>query len=539
MMHRRTFLRTLSVGAAACAVAPFETLARQAEPQRPNVLFIPIDDLKPLLGCYGAKHIHSPNIDRLAKRGVIFNNAQCQFPVSVPSRVSLLTGMYPDSTGIQDLRTQMRDRHPDALTLPQHFRNRGYASCGVGKTFDSRAVDKGHDTPSWSHGYVRHPVEQLNPNYPRPVGYGYLHPETRKRTAEVEELRRNHKGSGKEKWKLFQKVPGSRPAYESMDVPDDAYIDGAIANHGMMQLENLTSQAQPFFLSVGFFKPHLPFAAPKKYWDLYDPEEIDLAAYQELPRGGAEIAYQPGWELRHGYTGVPKGDLPEDYQRKLIHGYYACISYIDAQVGKLLDKLDELKIADNTIICLWGDHGWHLGDHNMWCKHSTFEQAMRSPLIICDPVSSRTPQASRGTIADGPVGFVDVFPTLCALAGLPTPEHLQGVDLSPMLRDTKVQLKSMQLSQYPRSKDGVKYVGYTLRSDRHRATFWLKREDAALPDAASRAEWVELYDYKTDPEERVNVAGDASYAAVLQVFSKALPQQVAHGRSHPPLPKVK
>ncbi len=526
-MNRREFLRSLSFGAAACTLGMPETLLAQAGGGRPNVLFIGIDDLKPLLNCYGASQIISPNIDRLAKLGVIFANAQCQQAVCAPSRASLLTGLYPDSTGVLDLKTQMRDVNPDVLTLPQHFRNHGYATTGVGKTFDSRAVDENHDAVSWSHGYVAWPADQFNADFPQPV-WGYQAPATRQRVEHAQELIRR---TGKNQREIARQTPGSRPAFENADVPDDAYTDGAIAKHAMRKMEALAKADQPFFLSVGFYKPHLPFVAPKKYWNLYDPAKIDLADYQKLPHDGPDLAYQPGWELINGYSDVPEPrPFPEDYQRSMIHGYYACISYIDAQVGKLLDKLDELGIADQTAICLWGDHGWHLGDHDMWCKHSNFEQAVRSPLIIAPTPATRGYQ--RNATAEGVVGFVDIFPTLCDLAGLPVPAAVQGESLEPMLRDPNASVKQYAMSQFPRGYQGKRYMGYSLRSNRYRCTFWIPREVADQPDAVDHAAWIELYDYKTDPLETVNLAADPAHAEVVGEFRNALPGRLTLGRSY-------
>jgi len=381
------------------------TLPTQAA-ERPNVLFIAVDDLKPLLGCYGDLQVKSPNIDRLASRGTVFMNAHCQQAVCGPSRASLLTGVGPDTTKVWDLKTLIRKALPDVVMLPQYFKQNGYTVVGMGKIFDPRSVDNGKDMDkaSWT--------EYLHPECKADESFGCLNPAYLKHLAAVKDKLEKTKGYNK---KL--KIAG-RPYCDMADVEDTAYFDGAMAETAVKTLADLAQKKHPFFLAVGFKKPHLSFNAPKKYWDLYNREDLKLAEYIDMPKGAPAYAFQPGWELR-SYSGVPrKGRLPEPIQRELIHGYYACVSYIDAQVGKLLDALDAAGVADNTVIVLWGDHGWHLGDHSIWCKHTNYEQATRAPLIFVDPVAGRS-----GNRTDSPVNFVDIYPTLCKLAGLPNPRQ--------------------------------------------------------------------------------------------------------------------
>lgn len=519
-MKNNKLLNYLAVGATAGAVG-MSLQAAETKTKHPNILFIPIDDLKPLLGCYGDKTAITPNIDRLAKRGMVFMNAQCQQAVCGPTRASIMTGLYPDTTKVWDLKTKMRKMNPDVLTLPQYLKQKGYETTGVGKTFDPRCVDKKMDGPSWSITYSQGWNTFLfNKKHPWPAG-GYQNPETKKIHKDLKKQIKNSakKMSWNEERKLFCKTPGARPPTECYDVPDDSYADGAICNKGIKLMEQLSKGGKPFFLSVGFYKPHLPFVAPKKYWDMYDRKKLQVAPFQDMPKDGVQMAFQPGWEIRSGYSDIPKGKFPKEMQLELIHGYYACISYIDAQVGRLLDKLDELGIVDDTIICLWGDHGWHLGDHSMWCKHSNFEQAVRAPLIIASPKIK-----GKGEKSDSMVGFIDVFPTLCQLADLPIPKQLQGVSLVPILNDPKAMVKEVQMSQYPRNYNGKKFMGYTLRSKTHRYVAWISKEKLKDKNTPNTPDFEELYDYPNDPHEKVNLAKKSESSKLIEYFHKKLPE---------------
>ena len=319
------------------------TTTAQPKPKaKMNVLFIAVDDLRPEFGAYGSKYIHAPNLDRLAKQGVTFTRAYVQQAVCSPSRSSFLTGARPDTTKVWDLVTHFRTAIPDVVTLPQHFKNNGYFVQGMGKLYHV-GYD---DAPSWS-------VPWSNPKV---LSYGLPENEARQKASRG------------------QNTPGIRgPAFESADVPDNTFHDGAFAEMAVKTLGEMAKKNQPFWLGVGFTKPHLPFVAPKKYWDLYDPAKIQLASNPFRAKDAPEYAVQPGGEMR-AYQGIPAGDpIPDDLARQLKHGYYAAISYMDAQLGKVLDELDRLKLRDNTIIVLVGDHGWKLGEHGAWCKHSNVE----------------------------------------------------------------------------------------------------------------------------------------------------------------------
>jgi arylsulfatase A-like enzyme len=462
---------------------------------KPNVLFIAIDDLKPMLGCYGDKQVQSPRIDQLAKRGLVFENSQCQFPVCGPSRASLLTGLRPDTTKVYDLKTKMRDIHPDILTLPQHFKNNGYETVGMGKIFDSRCVDnrEAMDQPSWSIPYV-HVWGKGD------LASGFANPET------VEWFRSQKDAKGKKvsEWSV-KNVP---PVEGSEDVPDNTYNDGAIADEAVEWIGKLSQQDKPFFLAVGFQKPHLPFIAPKKYWDLYQRSDFSVAEYQQAPQGTPEFTLQPGWEIRGKYDVPKQGPFPDELQLELIHGYYACVSYVDAQVGKVIDALEAAGIADNTIIVLWGDHGWHLGDHSMWCKHSVYEQAARAPLIISAPG-----QKVAGASTREPVEFTDIFPTLCELTGLEAPGSLEGISLKPLLDQPDADIRQVAMTQYYRSPGGKSLMGYSFRDERYRYTEWRERKNnQSKGDGPVFAR--ELYDYEADPLETKNLIDDPASVAV-------------------------
>ncbi|UXX79828.1 sulfatase-like hydrolase/transferase [Reichenbachiella carrageenanivorans] len=474
-----------------------------ATAQDQNVLFIAVDDLKPLLSVYGDQMAITPNIDRLAARGVTFTNNQCQQAVCGPSRASLLTGMRPDVTEIWDLKTLIRDKNPNIVTLPQYFKNQGFEIVGIGKIFDPRSVDAGLDEVSWSVPYLMPDVD--DPIYGVPEGH-YQSPENK---AKFDELRKEGEAKGLSGGKLNAYVRnGNKPATEALDIADEGYFDGMVAVEAISQLKKLAAGDKRFLLCVGFKKPHLPFVAPQKYWDMYKREDMPLAKFQKHASGTIDLSYHNSGELQ-SYTDIPdaygkNGLVNEDKQRELIHGYYACISYIDAQIGKVLDALDAQNLTQQTAIVLWGDHGWHLGDHGMWNKHSNFEQATRSPLIFAGSAMAQ------GEINDSPTEFVDIFPTLCDLTGVAVPTYLQGASLKPILDGEEKQVKPFAVSQYPRAKN----MGYALRNDRYRYVVWYKDADTSSPTNILAKE---LYDYKKDPLETQNVvASQKALADELQ-----------------------
>ena len=496
--------------------------------KKPNVLFIIVDDLKPILGCYEDPFVKTPNIDRFAKEGVVFTNAYCQQAVCGPSRASFLTGMRPDYTGVWDLETEMRNINPEILSMPQFFKQNGYETAGIGKVFDSRSVDENIDNPSWSIPFYK----KSNDYYPKEMGKAKGRYRDLKVLEEIEKYEKigEAKGLTKKELSNFIKI-NAKPSVESLDIPDNAYIDGATVLHSKDILKILKENAKPFFFAVGITKPHLPFAVPKKYWDLYDRDEIQLAEFRENANNSPLVAYHGAGEL-YKYTDIPplasfsdvKGgmELPIEKQKELIHGYYASVSYADALIGKILDTLETLDLKDNTIVTIIGDHGWHLGDHNLWCKHSNFEQATRIPMIFKIPgvKASKTRALAEA---------VDIFPTLCDATEIKIPEQLQGVSLMPVLMETKSKVKDYAVSQYRRGKN-MRTFGYSIRTERYRLTLWMK-DFYRLYEPFHEGYIVsgELYDYDNDPLETENYFNKKEYEGLkkklLNYFAEYAKQQ--------------
>ncbi len=466
----------------------------QMTAERPNVLFIAIDDLRPALGCYGDETAVTPNIDRLARRGTLFNRAYCQQAVCSPSRLSLLTGRRPDTIRVWDLKTHFRDALPDVVTLPQHFKNHGYRARGIGKIFHGGGRPA-KDPPSWS----EEPLYDIT----RDASTRYALPE-------------NLAGKGLK-----------RAAAEAADVPDNTYIDGIVRDAALEALAEFQGNGSPFFLAVGFRKPHLPFCAPRKYWDLYDRSKIPLPATTKHPQDAPELAVR-SWRELEGYTDIPDdGQLSPEKTRELRHGYYACASYVDALVGSLLDELDKRKLTQNTVIVLWGDHGYHLGEQGLWTKANNYELSTRVPLIISVP-GHPTP----GAKTDALVELVDLFPTLADLCGLDPPHGVDGTSLKPLLTDPQRTWKQAVFSQYPRALEGHRHrthgdiMGYAVRTDRYRYVEWREwKTDKVLAR--------ELYDHQRDPNEMHNAAKYAIQADTVRRLSRMLedvPRATAPGK---------
>jgi iduronate 2-sulfatase len=482
--------------------------------QKYNILFIAVDDLKPNIGSFGFTETKTPNIDKLAQQSTIFTKAYCQQAVCGPSRASLLTGLRPDKTQVWDLQTMIRDKNPDVVMLPQYFKANGYQTIGMGKIYDPRSVDKQSDELSWSVPYKK--------KFPLAAGYDDLAFETYQNPDIKAKEKTGAKMGGGDDAKSEVKV-----STENMDVPDDAYMDGAMTNYAIKQLNQQKGASAPFFMAVGFKKPHLPFVAPKKYWDMYDRNKVSLAAWQKKSINGPDVAYHNAGEMRSYNDIVPveggtKRDLlqlPESKQRELLHGYYACISYIDAQIGKLMEALRANGLDKNTIVVIWGDHGWHLGDHSLWAKHSNFEQATRVPLIFS------VPGMTNGKSYTQPAEFVDIYPTLCELTGLPVGSYLDGKSLVPALKDNSKSIKDFAISQYPRGagKGAREIMGYSLRNAQYRFTEWVGNYfTTAKSFNAADIKAVELYDLVNDPNETTNIAADPKVKKVVDALSAQL-----------------
>jgi arylsulfatase A-like enzyme len=451
--------------------------------EKPNILFIAVDDLRPELGCYGHSEIISPNIDRLAQEGTLFQWAYCQQAVCAPSRNSLMTGLRPDAIGIYDLYTNFRTKVPNVVTLPQHFKNNGYRAETVGKIYHT-----GHgnydDTLSWS--IPKWPVASVDYiDSGDTVGVNGSYPTI-----------------------YEKKIP-----WLASTAPDSNFIDTRTTNRVIERLSNL--KGAPFFLAVGYVKPHLPFVAPKKFWEMYNPVNIEIPDLAE-PEGMPELALHQFGELRK-YHGIPaEGPLSEEQARNMIHGYYACVSHVDAEIGRLLTELDNLGLADNTVVILWGDHGWKLGEYGSWCKHTNFELDTRVPLIVRAPSISQKRARSSALVE-----FVDIYPSLCELAGLPLPAHLQGDSFVPLMQDPNEEGKIAALSQYPRGANlgydrKKEIMGYSIRTKDFRYTRWQHFEN---PDSVVA---VELYDHSQSVVAEVNLAANPDYQDKISELDQLL-----------------
>ena len=481
----------------------------------PNILFIAVDDLKPTIGAYGDTMAETPYLDALSSRSTLFLNNHTQQAICGPSRASIMTGKRPDYTKVRDLKTKMRDMVPDIVTIPQYLKDQGYYTVGLGKIFDPRCVDEFRDKPSWSVPYIpEHKLDYPDAYGPPAIGF-YQNPEIKEK---IRILRNEGKSKGEKNLGKYVR-DRYKPPFEMSTAPDAAYVDGALAVEANKLLDEFQTQTtRPFFLAVGFKRPHLPFTAPKKYWDLYDASKIEISKYQQDSENGPSIAYHSSGELRSYITPeityeISKNNrviLSEDLQKNLIHGYYASTSFIDAQIGKIMAKLKATGLQKNTIIVVWGDHGWHLGDHGLWNKHSNFEQATRSPLIIYDP------RVEKPIKIASPTEFVDLFPTLCDALGLEIPSNLDGVSLLPLVKGEQLSVKPFAVSQYKNSNK----TGYSFRTDRYRYTVWIADKKSTDPIFQSDIFAEELYDYKTDPNETKNLSGDAEKANLMLRFQK-------------------
>jgi len=458
-----------------------------SENAKMNVLFIAIDDLRPELGAYGVDQVKSPNIDKLADEGLVFTRAYAQQAICGASRISMLTGMYVQSTKVYGIKLKKKDQLPDITSMPKHFRDNGYNTISIGKIYHH-----GDDDPeAWS----KAPYRAMK-------GSGYVSKEGR------ELVLLNQKTN--------PKAGTKGPATEAADVEDNVHHDGKLAERAIDELKNLDS-SKPFFLAVGFRKPHLPFTPPKKYWDLYNPAEIDTATNPFWPENHTKFTMNNYGELRN-YYGMPRGkeEVNKELAKQLKHGYYASVSFIDAQVGKILNELDKQGLKEETIVVIWGDHGWKLGEHNSWAKHTNFEIDTKVPLIIHVPGYNTAKNHTSALVE-----LVDVYPTLSELCGLPLPEHLEGMSFVPLLdnpdRDWKKAAFSVWVEGGYRYDEEIQVIGYAMKTDRYRYIEW-KRTKTGEVEAR------ELYDHDTDPHENKNVVDQQHYNGTVARLSKMLAQ---------------
>ena len=465
-----------------------ETGAAEKPAQRPNVLFIAADDLRPQLGCYGDPVVKSPNIDRLASRGMVFNRAFCQQALCSPSRISLLSGRHPWTTKIYNIGPPLRSTMPDIVTLPQLFKNHGWFTRSLGKVYHI-GID---DPDSWS---VPSWVSRM-PRY-GPEGTAKV------RTAAAELRAQGIKDPDRGPQKPFY----AGPAFESPDCEDGDLTDGDMTREAIEALGELARKPeQPFFLAIGFVNPHVPWVAPKKYHDLYDPADIKIPDNRYPPKDAPAYAATSGADF-YWYGNVPKDrKISDDFGRRCLHGYLAAISYVDACTGRVLDELDRLGLREDTIVVFWGDHGYYMGEHNWWGgKHNNYEGATHAPLILAVP-----DMKTAGRKTDAIVEFVDIYPTLAELAGLPLPNGLEGTSLVPLLDDPNAPWSKSAISEYP--KGGRQ--GMAIRTDRYRYVEW-RDKSGNLADR-------ELYDHQTDPQENQNIASKLENEAVIDGLAAEL-----------------
>lgn len=429
--------------------------------ERPNVLFIGVDDLRPEINCFGVEKMVTPNLDRLAQRGVKFDRAYCNIAVCGASRASLMKGLRPTPTRFTSYLTWAEKDAPNVPSLPMAFKQAGYHTASNGKVYHHRTDDaKAWSRPAWG---------------PNKSSIWWALPENRKLAT-------------------GQRIRG--PAYEGADEPDAAYPDHQICSKTLADLQRLAKQDKPFFLACGFFRPHLPFVAPKKYWDMYPTDQVTLPNNMFFPRE-LPSAFNYTWGEMRAYHGIPKkGPVSDETALQLIRGYYACVSFIDVQIGRLLDELEQLGIADNTIIVFWGDHGWQLGEHGFWCKHTNFEVASRTPLLIV------APGVEGGRVSRRLVEYVDIYPTLCDLAGLQKPDHLQGQSMRSLLADVDAEHKEAVITRHG--------GGDAVRTDDYRYM------EMRTKNGAGTLRGVGLFDLEKDPDENQNVAEDPDYAKVRE-----------------------
>jgi len=445
---------------------------------KPNVLFIAVDDLRLELNCYGASHIHSPNIDRLAGEGVLFSNAHVQQAICMASRASILSGIRPEHKEIYTTAS-VQELMPDVLTLNKFFESNGYTIAACGKIYH----------------YKEDLEAQFGDKYMQPketwTGRGYVSKEAIEKIALNTEY---HRG----------------PAYECADVPDSIYKDGINTQFALRRLKSLKEEGKPFFLAVGFTKPHLPYAAPKKYWDLYPPSSIEMPEVREMPENSNEYTMRSKGELT-SYYGMPASfeELDDSTTLTLRRAYYACVSFVDAQIGMLLDQLEALGLRENTIVVLWGDHGYKLGDYSRWCKWSNMNIDTHIPFIFS------IPDGKKGAVCETPVEALDIYPTLADLCGLDMPSHLEGQSLSENLENPGTEKDRYVCTIWPldRTNYDKTVIGYSVKNKRYNYVEWVKPgSDEVLA--------TELYDHEIDPMETRNVAGASEYGDVVKELSE-------------------
>ena len=456
--------------------------------ERPNILFIAVDDLRPAMGCYGDQVAITPNMDRLADNGLLFNQAYCQVAVCNPSRASLMTGQRPDKLGVWTLPIHFREAQPEAVTMPQWFRKFGYTAVSHGKIYHNPTPDP----QSWSE-----PIRK-SPTLPSPYPEG---------TREIVKAAKDE--LPKKDWR---KTSLRRPSTAAPNLPDNKVLDGARTDMAIEDLRRLGKQDKPFFLAMGYIRPHLAWVAPKKYWDMHDPAKLPVVTDPKITANTPKFALHNNSELSHyvDLINMPKPwddeTLSIEKARHMVHGYYACVSYVDAQIGRLLDALEEEGLADNTIVVLWSDHGWKLGEYRGWGKMTNYEIDARVPMIISAPgMNAQLPMAGKQT--EQLAELLDLFPTLCEMVDIETPDFIDGKSLVPMMKDPAAKVHEHSVSQYYRRNEGNPVMGYSIRTMTHRMIEWREFKTGKLVTR-------ELYDHQTEHSETENLIGKAPQTLV-------------------------
>jgi arylsulfatase A-like enzyme len=483
----------------------------------PNVIFISFDDLRPELGSYGNTEIITPNLDRFAERGVTFLNTYCQVAVCQPSRASYMTGIRPDSLQCWHLRDHHRGALPDVVTMPQYFHEFGYHTVSIGKIFHNHVPDSiSFDEPDLRPDEYKTP-EMVSRDA---ESFHYDDEITEVQLKLREEMKKARPGEV-----LYADGWGYGKSVESTDVPDVVMYDGAQTDLAIRTIERLKGLDKPFYLAMGYYRPHLPFVAPEKYWDMYDPDQISPASNPYLPVNAPLFAMNSTYELGACYDlkefqrHPALGQLPDSIQRSLKHGYYASVSYVDACFGRLLDSLEAMGLMENTIIAIIGDHGWKLGEHGSWCKQTNYEIDTHVPLIVYAPGIKAAGEKS-GKLTE----LVDIFPSLCELAGIEIPGYMQGTSFAPLLDNPRMDWKSAIFSQFHRRPqvafDGLRYMGYGMRTERYHYIEWYywDNENKIPLDYVT----CELYDHSVDPEENLNIAVDPSNTELIAQLGSQL-----------------